>query len=164
MVTVDAKSSAEAGVILRFQDADNYVVAFYSPQFKGIAIHDRRNGKWGKSLGMIKTPEIGADIRLTAAVTGEHAALLISDGKKSWRTPAVKVSNTKPGKSGLWFYQIGEQQSFDNFKVSATSFTLKSAKKTGTASLVDYRAPDLPSPQDWILVMERADKPEKNVR
>jgi hypothetical protein len=162
MVTVDAKSSAEAGVVLRFQNANNYVVAFYSPQFKGITIHDRRNGKRGETLGMIKTPGIGADIRLTAAVTGEYAALLVSDGKKSWRTPAVKVSNTKAGKSGLWFYQIGEQQNFDNFKVSATTFTPKPAGETGKAFLVDYRAPDLPSPQDWILVLERSDKPVKN--
>jgi hypothetical protein len=107
---------------------------------------------------MIKTPEIGADIQLTAAVTGEHASLLVSDGKKSWRTPAVKVGNTKPGKSGLWFYHIGEQQSFDNFKISAITFTPKPAAKTGTASMVDYRAPDLPSPQDWVLVLEKAEQ------
>jgi hypothetical protein len=155
MVSADAKSDAEAGIVLRFRDPDNYLVAFYSPHFKGIAIHDRRDGAWGEALGVVKTPGIGPDIRLTAAASGDYAALLVTDGKKTWRTPAVKVRNTTAGKTGLWFYQIGEQQAFDNFAVSETTFTPKQAKDSGKAPSADYTMPDLPSPQDWVLVLEK---------
>ena len=157
MASADAKSNAEAGIVLRFQDADNYVVAFYSPHFKGIAIHDRCGGAWGEPLGMVETPGIGRDIRLTAAASGEYAALVVTDGKKTWRTPAVKIRNTEAGKAGLWLFQIGEKQAFDNFEVSATTFTPRKAgaPKTQKAPTVDYAAPNLPSPQDWVLVLEK---------
>lgn len=157
MVSVDAGSNAEAGIVLRFHDPDNYIVAFYSPHFKGLAIHDRRDGAWGEALGMIETPGIGPDFRLTAAVSGEYAALVVTDGKKTWRTPAVRVRNTTPGKAGLWFLQIGEKQAFDNFEVSATTFTpgAPSATEDRKAPTADYAAPNLPSPQDWVLVLEK---------
>ncbi len=155
MVSADARSNAEAGIVLRFHDADNYLVAFYSPHFKGIAIHDRRAGAWGEALGKVETPGIGPDIRLTAAVSGEYVALVATDGKKTWRTPAVRVRNTTRGKAGLWFYQIGEQQAFDNFEVSESTFKPKQAKETGKAPSADYAMPDLPSPQDWVLVLEK---------
>jgi len=157
MVSVDAKSSAEAGIVLRFHDPDNYLVAFYSPHFKGIAIHDRRDGAWGEALGIVKTPGIGPEIRLTAAVSGEYAALVVTDGRKTWRTPAVSVRNAKGGKAGLWFYQIGEKQAFDNFEVSATTFTpaVAGATEDRKAPTADYTAPNLPSPQDWVLVLEK---------
>jgi len=157
MVSVDAGSDAEAGIVLRFHDPDNYVVAFYSPHYKGLAIHDRRDGAWGEALGMVKTPEIGEDIRLTAAVSGEYAALVVTDGKKTWRTPAVRINNTASGKTGLWFLQIGEKQAFDNFEVSATRFVPVAADDVQgqKAPTADYAAPNLPSPQDWVLVLER---------
>jgi hypothetical protein len=155
MVSVDAHSHAEAGIVLRFHDPDNYLVAFYSPHYKGIAIHDRRGGDWGEALGLVKTPRIGPDIRLTAAVSGEYAALVVSDGRETWRTPAVKIRNTTAGKAGLWFYQIGDQQAFDNFEVSGTTFKPKQAKEPGKAESADFAMPDLPSPQDWVLVLER---------
>ena len=157
MVSADARSDAEAGIVLRFHDPDNYVVALYSPHFKSVFIHDRRDGAWGAALGQVKTPGIGPDIRLTAAVCGEYAALLVSDGKKSWRTPPVKVTNTTSGKTGLWLFQIGEKQAFDNFEVSATTFApvAAGASKGQKAPTGDYAAPNLPSPQDWVLVMEK---------
>ena len=40
---VDANSDAETGIILRFHDASNYLVALYSPLLKTIFLHDRKN-------------------------------------------------------------------------------------------------------------------------
>jgi len=144
-----ARSDAEAGLVLRFQDPDNYIVALYSPHFQSIFIHDRRDGDWGAMLGNVKTPGIGPEIRLSAATVGEYAALLVSDGKKTWRTPPVKVSNTASGRTGLWLFQIGEQQAFGKFEVSPMGVD------PGSAATGQYLAPDLPSPQDWVLVLER---------
>jgi len=157
VVSADAKSDAEAGLVLRFHDPGNYVVALYSPLFKCIFIHDRQDANWGGMLGKVDVPEIGPEIRLTAAVVGEYGALVVTDGKQTWRTPPVKLSNTTSGKTGLWFYQIGEQQEFGKFEVSPTAF---GAGDGGAAEghdepTGDYLAPDLPSPQDWVLVLAR---------
>ena len=169
MASAEANSDAEAGIILRFHDAGNYVVALYSPSLKSIFLHDRKNGQWGEQLGKVAVPEIGPDIRLTAAVSGDYAALIITDGKKTYYTPTVKVGNTTAGKAGLWLYQIGERQQFDNFELSRAQFASVNNEAKGKTSpsgnhhaeavriyTDQYRTPRLPSPQDWVLVLERA--------
>lgn len=145
-----ARNDAEAGLVLRFQDPDNYIVALYSPHFNNIFIHDRRDGAWGAMLGAVDVADVGPEIQLVAAVDGEYAALAVTDGKQTWRTPPVKVSNTASGKTGLWFMNIGEEQAFGRFEVSPMANDAARAGSTG-----QYLAPDLPSPQDWILVLER---------
>lgn len=159
MVSVDAGSDAEAGILLRFHDVDNYLVALYSPLLKAIFLHDRKNGRWGEMLGRVDVPQIGPDIRLVAAARGDSAALVLTDGRSTYATPVVRVGNTKPGKTGLWLFQIGERQAFGRFAVSATPFDLPkapvAARPTVVLGTAEYRAPDLPSPQDWVLVLER---------
>ena len=81
MASVDANRDAEAGIILRFHDADNYLVALYSPLLKAIFLHDRKNGQWGEMLGRVDVPEVGPKIHLLAAACGECAALVLTDGK-----------------------------------------------------------------------------------
>jgi hypothetical protein len=164
MASVDANSNAEAGIILRFHDADNYVVGLYSPLMKALFIHDRKNGQWGASLGAVPVPEIGPKIHLTAAVCGTSAAIVLTDGKKTYCTPIVEVSNKTAGKTGLWLYQIGERQDFRHFELSLAQFNLMkqqaepSAKHDANTVLLysdEWRTPNVPSPQDWVLVMER---------
>ncbi len=60
--SVDTTSGAEAGIVLRFHDKDNYVVALYSPVFHSIYIHDRRNGQWGDRLGEVPVGNLGPNI------------------------------------------------------------------------------------------------------
>jgi len=159
MASVDANSDAEAGIILRFHDVDNYLVALYSPLLKAIFLHDRKNGQWGETLGRVDVPEIGPKIQLVAAACGQFAALLLTDGQRTYATPFVKVGNTTAGKTGLWLFQIGERQEFGRFAVSATPFDPPKgpveAKPPGVIRTAEYHAPDLPSPQDWVLVLER---------
>ena len=154
MASADARSDAEAGIILRFHDADNYLVALYSPSMKAIFLHDRKGGRYGEALGIVAVPEIGPQIQLSAAVFGEYAALHLTDGKKSYHTPTVRTGNLAAGKAGLWFHQIGERQEFHAFQVSKAR--LIEANQPGSkVALGEFRAPSLPSPQDWVLVMER---------
>lgn len=159
MASVDANSDAEAGIVLRFRDADNYLVALYSPLLKAIFLHDRKNGEWREMLGRVEVPEVGPKIQLVAAACGEFAALVLTDGQHTYATPVVKVGNTTVGKTGLWLFQIGERQEFGRFAVSATPFDPPKgpveAGRPGVISTDDYHAPDLPSPQDWVLVLER---------
>jgi len=158
MASADANSDAEAGIILRFHDADNYLVAIYSPLLKSIFLHDRKKGQWGDKLGSVNVPAIGPKIHLLAAACGEFAALVLTDGQRTYTTPLVKVGNTTPGKTGLWLFQIGERQEFGRFAVSATPFDPPKgpveARLPGVIRTDEYHAPDLPSPQDWVLVLE----------
>ena len=159
MAGAEAGSDAEAGIILRFHDVNHYLVALYTPSLKAIYIHDRKNGEWGDQLGHVAVPEIGPKIRLTAAACGDYAAMVLTDGKKTYHTPIVKVSNVTSGKAGLWFYQIGDRQEFGNFELSRAQFApVKRDAKEQTQPVTwsdEYKAPPLPSPQDWVLVLER---------
>ena len=160
MASVEARSDAEAGIILRFHSPDSYLVALYTPSLKAIYIHDRKNGEWGDPLGRVDVPEIGPKIRLTAAACGDYAALVLTDGTKTYYTPTVKVSNVTSGKAGLWLYQIGDRQEFGNFELSLAHFGPVPRGPTGQAQTLlwsdEFKAPALPSPQDWVLVLERA--------
>jgi hypothetical protein len=160
MVSVDARSDAEAGIVLRFQDADQYVVALYSPLLKAIFLHDRQDGTWGEQLGHVDVPEIGPQIHLTAATCGSYAALVLTDGTRTYATPPVTLRNTARGQAGLWLYQIGDRQAFDNFQLSRTPFAPpRPASDDATQHPLlwcdEFRGPTLPSPQDWILILER---------
>ena len=83
-----------------------------------------------------------------------------ADGTKTYYTPTVKVSNLAGGPVGLWLYQIGDRQEFSNFELSRAQFVpiQRESTKQGHALLWadEYKAPALPSPQDWVLVLERA--------
>lgn len=120
MASVDARSDAEAGLILRFHDTNHYLVALYTPSLKAIYLHDRRQGEWGAQLGRVEVPEIGPQIHLVAAVQGERAAMMLTDGQRTYVTPVVSVKNTASGPAGVWLYQIGERQEFRNFTLSRT--------------------------------------------
>ena len=159
MASVEANSDAEAGIILRFHSPEHYLVALYTPSLKAIYLHDRRNGAWGDPLGKVAVPEIGLRIRLTAAACGEYAALMLSDGKQTYYTPTVKVTNTAAGKTGVWLFQIGDRQEYGAFELSRAQFgppkTAPADAATTMAWSGEYKAPNVPSPQDWVLVMER---------
>jgi len=168
MASAQANSDAEAGIILRFHDPSNYLVALYTPSLKRIYLHDRKDGQWGDPLGEVAVPEIGPKIRLTAAACGDYAAMVLTDGKKTYYTHVVKVTNTKAGKVGLWLFQIGDRQEFADFKVSKARFAPPKrgpGHKPSPISPPDakvvrlhtdqWRTPNVPSPQDWVLVLER---------
>jgi hypothetical protein len=145
------RNDAEAGLVMRFRDAENYIVAIYSPGWKNrVFLHDRQNGEYGPAIGAVDLGDIGEEFSITAAISGEYATVIVSDGTRTWRIPPVKISNTKEGKTGLGINRIGEKQEFGRFEVSA----MGEEDPDGTSGL--FLAPDLPSPQDWILVMERA--------
>jgi hypothetical protein len=152
MASVDASSGAEAGVILRFHDANNYLVALYSPLEKSVYLHDRKDGNWGMALGKLPVPKLGPKIQLKLAASGAYVLFSLTDGEHSYQSQYLKVDNTTPGKAGVWLYQIGDRQEFDNFRLSRTHF-MPMADHVLTSD--DGVGPNVPSPQDWVLVLER---------
>jgi len=157
LARVVANANAEAGLILRFHDAQNYLVALYTPSLKALYLHDRQHGEWGPQLGRVEVPEIGPSIRLAAAVCGSFAAAVLSDGRTTFRTPVVAVSNHVPGPPGLWLYQIGNRQGFSRFELCHPAFALAPRKTQRDGHRLvwssDFQAPEVPSPQDWVLIL-----------
>jgi len=159
MASVEANSDAEAGIVLRFHSAEHYLVALYTPSLKAMYLHDRKDGAWGDPLGKVPVPEIGPRIRLTAAACGEYAALVLTDGKQTHCTPIVKVSNVAAGKTGVWLFQIGDRQEYSAFELSRAQFAPPQGDPADLATAMawsgEYKAPNVPSPQDWVLVLEK---------
>ena len=168
MVSVEANSYAEAGIVLRFRDINNYLVGLYSPRHKAIYLLDRRHGQWGPffayripQLGMVDVPEIRPRIRLTVAASGNFAGLVLTDGTRTYHTPAVRVSNAESGKAGLWQSDVGKEQRYTDFKMSGTRFPAPPERDAETGKYLicpgNDVAPPVPSPQDWVLVLERSE-------
>jgi len=159
MASVEANTDAEAGVILRFHDPDHYLVALYSPLLKALYLHDRKNGVWGDQLGRVPVPEIGPRVHLTAAADGKYAAVELTDGEHTYYTPIVKVDNTAAGRAGVWLFQIGDRQEYRSFELSRGRLIAPKPAPEGPARAMawygEYQAPNVPSPQDWVLVLEQ---------
>ncbi|MBT6150316.1 MAG: DUF4038 domain-containing protein [Gemmatimonadetes bacterium] len=167
MVSVEAGSHAEAGILVRFQDLANYVVGLYSPTLKAIYFLERRAGAVAPffiyripHLGLVDVPEIGESFTLAAAACGDYVAMRLDDGKRSYHTPPVRVANVSTGQLGLWRSDIGEPQEYRNIRVSRTRFTNPPEDETEMEEGLhlirsgEDVAPAIPSPQDWVLVME----------
>jgi hypothetical protein len=145
MASADARSDAEAGLILRFHSPDHYLVALYTPLLKTIYLHDRRNGQWGEPFGKVAVPDLGPKIHLVAAACGDHAAMLLTDGQRNYHTPIVHVDSTNPGKVGLWLFQVGDRQEYRNFELSRAQFgPAKEAAGSPALDALKGRARGLP--------------------
>jgi hypothetical protein len=178
VVSVEARSDVEAGILLRFQDSDNSLVAVYSPPLSRIWFHDRQKGEYGPRLGIAEVPVIGPKIRLIAEAHGTFASLTVTDGEHTYRTSPLSVTNTRAGTAGVWSERLeceggwvavgqggrcraaegsspGQQsQIFNNF----TADRIERAAPGANENLVilnAWRAPNLPLSHDWVLVLER---------
>jgi hypothetical protein len=175
---VAAQSGADAGLILRYHDEGDYLLATYSHTDHAVYFLDRRGGLDGPTLGRASVPDIGSDIQLSAEVHGPWAIVSISDGRSTYTSPIVSVSNSTAGKVGLSHRSNGTQ-TFTDFQVLKSPAEpptqererrLYDARGTyrgelsgpgyerfgqDAAVLLDaYRPPMFPTTQDWILVLE----------
>lgn len=101
VAAVDGQRDADAGLVLRFHDADNYVAAVYSSSERAIYLLDLSKSAARTRLRMTPVPSIGPDFRLSAEVRGGWAAATITDGQNAYCTGIVRVSNTTAGAAGL---------------------------------------------------------------
>ncbi len=166
MVSVEAGHHAEAGIVLRFQDLRNYIVGIYNPTLKAIFFFERKNGSVMDFFtyriphrGIVDVPEIGERFTLSAAACGDYVAMTIDDGERCIYTPPVKINITESGQVGLWRSDLGEAQTYSNVKVSKTGFAAPAGDDVPDGEhwirSGEDIAPSVPSPQDWVLVMEK---------
>jgi Protein of unknown function (DUF4038)/Domain of unknown function (DUF5060) len=179
VAAVDGHSGTSAELVLRYHDADNYVAAVYSPAAKAVYLLDRTKGADGSPIGSMPVATVGPDIRLTAEVRGKWAVVSITDGRNTYTSRIVAVSNTKVGGAGLRHEADAAAQSYGNFELRKSPALVTDEHlekklydarggyrgelkgtvwddfgKEKTILLDAYLPSPLPMPQDWILVLE----------
>ncbi|MGB8115172.1 MAG: DUF4038 domain-containing protein, partial [Candidatus Sulfotelmatobacter sp.] len=117
ITSVDAGSDANAGLILRYHDRDNYLAAMYSAHEKVIYLLDRRKGADGHPLRRTLLEGLSGNVHLTAEVRDGWATMAITDGKNTFTTGIVHVTNGSAGGVGLIHRDDGVTQNFTNFEV-----------------------------------------------
>ena len=128
VVAVDAHSNASAGLLLRYQDADNYVAAIYSAKEKTLYLMTRINAVNSGKLGAVPAALLGMNVRLSAEVRMNWGAASITDGQQTYSTqiadisgkppwPPLDGSKLKPGAVGLWHQDEDQAQQFNHFEV-----------------------------------------------
>ena len=77
---VDFDSNRQGGLLARYTDTNNFVLAFYSPAQSTIAFHEKVNGNWGSWLAPVSTaPLTGTQVRMTLQVNGNQATVTCID-------------------------------------------------------------------------------------
>lgn len=180
---VRGKTTEDMGLVLRYQDSNNYVAGLYSATQKAIYLLDRENGLDGPRLAYTPVPTIGVESELSAEVKGNWAAVSISDGQHRYTSRIIAVNNKTEGFAGL-IYQSNTQQVFSDFELWRDPKVITNEdlqRKLYDAQghyrgdlagpgwsdfgrekiiLLDaYRPPKLPTPQDWVLVLDASNAP-----
>lgn len=114
--TVNVSRSEDAGILMRFHNPTNYVAAVYSANEKVIYLVDRKGGVDGARLGAAPAANLEPPLELSAEIRGGWAAVSITDGKQTYTSEIVAISNLTAGTSGLLHAGQG-LQSFSRFEL-----------------------------------------------
>jgi len=125
VAAVDAHSDTDAGLVLRYQDAGNYLAAIYSSKERAVYLMERLKGVDGPPLGRTPITSIGTDIRIKVEVRNDVAAAAVSDGQRNYATPIVTVRRAASGTVGLMHLEDGSTQSFDHFELHTSPVLVK---------------------------------------
>lgn len=127
VASVHMRADADAAIVLRYQDPENYIAAIYSCKERSLHLIDRRDGTDGEALGRTTVTESSADMILSAEVRdGKAAASISSDGRR-YTTPIVDIDSTKAGLIGLLHRDTGSPQTFDDFELRRSSAVMRDA-------------------------------------
>ncbi len=179
VATAEVRSNARAGLVLRFLDKNNYVVAMYSPNESALFLLEMRDGHSGPELGKTIVPGVGASFKLSAEVRDNKAAASVTDGQRNYTTPIVDLGNISAGSAGLLSCGQSVDRGFDGLVVRRSPTlvrdeplrrSLYDARGDHRGDLVGadwdsfgrdkhilldaYRPERLPTSGDWVLVLE----------
>ena len=79
-VSVDARADAQMGIVLRYQNPGNFVLAFFTPGARIIGFHQSIDGNLGPWLGATSAAGLsGRSLHVVAETDGPLATLTVSD-------------------------------------------------------------------------------------
>jgi len=116
-VAVTANAGTDAGVVLRFQDVDNYIAAVYSSQNKEIYLLERKGGEPAQPRGRTSVDFSDKTFRLTTEIRGGIAVMSLTVVGRTFTTPIENVAATKGGGVGLTCECVGSVQRFQDLEV-----------------------------------------------
>ena len=121
-VSVDARNVGQSGILLRFKDLENFLLATYAPHLNVIFFHERTGGRWGTMFDVVPTPAMGPELHLSAKVEGSEATFAISDGLRHATTRHTVRQFNDAGMVGFAQFRLSDDcpfstQAFDNFEV-----------------------------------------------
>lgn len=135
-VRVDARSVADAGIILRYTSPGDYILAYYcNPKFTlseehTIAVYEMVKGAY-RLLKKMQIEEMGPDISLSAEVNESEVNLVITNGVGNFDVGGLLESNLSAGSFGLYaVVGVGDgsdcrahrpSQRFDNFSATGVN-------------------------------------------
>ena len=163
-VSAVVPSNADIGIVLNYTDKENFFVALYSASQKRILFYDVKDGHYGNPLGaghgpvtrgpMILRGKLAPEIRLSVTLQNDVASLEVNSGKATFVTSA-KIQHNRSGRVGLWLGPGSDASQCNLFKLVDVPDKKEGIEYLLTPSLNIER---IPSPQDWVLVMERINK------
>jgi len=121
-VSVDADAGVQMGILVRYQNKDSFVLAFYQPRDKILGFHEVQNGNFGPQINTVSTGHLaGGTLRIVVEVIGRRVTATLTDQQS--RTAASRftvVRLTEAGGVGLYHDRtVGpDPQHFDNFRVA----------------------------------------------
>lgn len=117
VASVKSRRDTELAIILRYQDANNYVGALYSATDSALYLFTRRNGVTGRPIGRTPLKLRRSAIKLAAEVRGTKGTASITDGEQTFTTPIVEVGSPTTGSVGIQYQNEGAWQQFESFEV-----------------------------------------------
>jgi hypothetical protein len=124
VIRVDARSDADAALVLRYRDADNYLLALYSASKQVLQLVVRRDGKDGDPVAVTNASGLHGIVTLTAEVRGDAAIISINDGTLTATSPIVNLPHgksapdaTNTGLVGVALLGEGSTQKYANFEL-----------------------------------------------
>ena len=106
-VSVEARSKADAGIILRYAGPEDYMLAYYCvpkpiiPEGHTLTILEMVGGTFRPPLRHEQIEALESDVRLTVEVEGSHVTFTITDGTKTFSIGAGIENNNGAGAVGL---------------------------------------------------------------
>ena len=140
-VRVRALTQHQFGIVLRYENNDNYVLAFFEPVQKIIAVHERRNGNFGPHVTSARVEGVAAGpVTLETEIAGPDLKLVFRDSRgATWRAACRLGTLVHPGAVGIYCDQASAKgaQQFDDFEVqtSRTQETAFDPAKSGFVAL-----------------------------
>jgi len=120
--SVEIDRNAEGGILLRYRDESNYVVALYSEKDNSISLTERIKGVDSPALGRVNLPPRALmSVRLMTEVRANAAVVSLMDGEHRYSGPIVDIQTMAGGAVGLLCHSMNITRPFHNFELRRSS-------------------------------------------
>ena len=102
VVDADIKVGIPFGIVMRYLDSGNFVLANYNPGQGMLYFHERLNGAWGNTWSVVSPGAVsGVDGHMTATANGSTVTMTLSSGSGSATTSYTLTTLLGPGLVGV---------------------------------------------------------------